>query len=228
VLNLANNRNLSSDAKNVHRDLEVGLPVSHVSNDSCVSMYSNTGDALEATLPVDDADIRQCLFRLARRLKATKKTLQLGEREFTEILERWCKLAVRNGVDVSLDEIESEMATIWPKVRFAAGEDVVGTCWAAISTTRHRPPACANAYRHPKVKQLISLCCELQKANGAERTFFLTCEDASRFLGTSVEQAGRWLRMLRRVGPKQVLRLVEAHKFGEKLPNRYKFIGAAV
>jgi hypothetical protein len=218
----------------VHRDTISCQPASRDSNasmdssDSSVFMYIEK--ELGAYLPRKDGDVRHCLFRLARWLKAIKEWGPDDRREYCGVLKRWCDLAATNGVDVSLEEIQYEMGTIWPKVVFAAGDDIVGGCWAAVNAAGYRPPKCADWYTSGKIKRMISLCHELQRVNG-DRPFFLTLEAAAHLLGTSPEQAGRWFRMLRRDSPeyrdRQVLQAVELHGFGERKVNKYRFVGKA-
>jgi hypothetical protein len=142
------------------------------------------------------------------------------------VLRYWATLASQNGIDLDADEVLFEAESIWPTFK---REDVVFKAWVAVNSEAYSPPSCASWFVHPKLRQLVALCFELQK-NSQGKPFYLTVSDAARLLGTTAVQAGRWFRLLRSDSQKrrgrQVLHPVALHKFGERKPNLYRFIGS--
>src|SRR5690349_14198984 len=94
----------------------------------------------------------------------------------------------------------------WGKVRFPQGSEPMALMFAAAIEAD--TPAEAEQYEQKKLRLMVALCRELQRAAGSA-SFFLSARTAARLLGIDPATAARWLRGLRHDG---ILHLAEAGK----------------
>jgi hypothetical protein len=81
--------------------------------------------------------------------------------------------------------------------------------------TASDPPAVAMQFEQPEIRQLVSLCRELQRHAG-DAPFYLGCRTAGRLLDVDHQRAARWLFLLKMEG---VLRESEKGGIGK---NRFR------
>ena len=81
-------------------------------------------------------------------------------------------------------------------------------------------PAEAAEIEQEKLRQLVALCRELQRAAG-DGPFFLSCRTAGRLLGVHFKTANRWLFYLVQEG---LLELVKAGDASTMQASRYRYV----
>ena len=88
---------------------------------------------------------------------------------------------------------------------------------------RSNPPAAAMRYEQSGLRQLVTLCRELQRHAG-DGPFYLGCRTAGRLLGVDHTRAWRWLFLLKADG---VLHESEKGEIAGKRyrATRYRYIG---
>ena len=89
--------------------------------------------------------------------------------------------------------------------------------WARIAEL----PEEAYRYEQEPLRQLVSLCRELQRVSG-EFPFFLSCRTVERFLGVGFKTANRWLFLLVEEG---VLEIVRKGSMVGRRASRYRYVG---
>ena len=89
---------------------------------------------------------------------------------------------------------------------------------ARVKAERSEPPECAKRFSHAKLRLLVGLCWELQKAHG-ERPFFLSCIEVGKRLGIHYKRANAWLHILRTGG------VLEVAARPARRAIRYRFVG---
>jgi hypothetical protein len=182
--------------------------------------------AVERWLPAGSGDDRgKSLFGLARELKAIPEVAGRSVEELAGVVLHWHKAAVLVLGEFPVEEAAYLFGQSWKIVKCPAGADAARLAFERAK--RGKPPKCAEEYGSAKLKLLISLCFELQRAQGA-RPFFLSCRKAGALLGIHYKQANVWLRFLRKDGG--VLResaLLSEKPRGHSLRKalRYRFVG---
>lgn len=223
----------------VHREATQSV-VSVVSEDSADSVVSedSVGKGREASLPkavvtaaIEDSlpragsgdDLRGCMFRLARMLRAHRATAGVGPARLRKFCDMWHKRAVEAGhSDWSAELVFFCFEEVWGGVKFAAGTDVVAECAAKVSEASL--PACAARFADSRTRYLVGLCHELQRVHG-DGPFYLSCRDAGRMLGIGHKEAALLLRVLADEARGDVLRVVERPSRGKLKAIRYQFVG---
>jgi len=95
------------------------------------------------------------------------------------IVRKWHELALQEIRTKSFEESWFDFVESWKQVRWAADEGPFQDILAkAVATT----PPVALKYENPKIRLLISLCCELQKSAG-DKPFYLAARKAAEVLG---------------------------------------------
>ena len=175
--------------------------------------------AIRRTLPPGPGQRRNKLFQLARQLKAIPELADRSAGELRPVVEESHQAALPYIKTKPLEASVWNFREAWDRVRFPAGEDIVGRCFAAAKD--RAPPKCAEQYEGPGVRRLVALCRELQREYG-ERPFFLSCRTAGSLLGIGHKTASNWLRGLCGDG---ILGVVERPPRPTRKALRYKYLG---
>jgi hypothetical protein len=121
------------------------------------------------------------------------------------------------------DELLFDLIDKVGRVKIPLGADTINTAWERMLRSPY--PEAANLFRQEELKQLTSLCWQLQKLQGLD-PFFLSCRTVQRLWSLkSHTKAARWLLGLRRV---KVLELVDPGDSGSHRASRYIFTGPVV
>jgi hypothetical protein len=196
--------------------------VSRGENDARTLACAALDAAVDKSLPKEGDDLRSCLFRFARELKAHPQTVGVAAERLRPFTERWHARAVELGHEEwSAELVHWCFSEVWGTVQFAAGADVVGAC--AERAENGSLPACALKFDDSRMRLLVGLCCQLQRVHG-DSEFFLSCRDAGRVLGVRHEEAALMLRVLASddVG---ILRVTKRPPRGSPKAIRYLFRG---
>lgn len=136
------------------------------------------------------------------------------------VVKAWHSAALPRIATKPLEETIWDFAESWDKVRFPADARPVAMCFA--EAVKAPTPKCAEHYEHPKIRLLVALCRELQRAAG-DAPFFLACRTAAKLLEYNHVDVAAWLRGLRR---DKVLELVDKRSGGGgRRAYRYRYRG---
>jgi hypothetical protein len=177
-----------------------------------------TEQAILRTLPTREGERHWKVFELARELKALPHLSDADPASLEPVVRHWHSQALPVIRTKPFEETLTDFLLGWDKVKFIAGQ---GPLDVAFARSQERMPEVARRYEDPGVRNLVSLCAELQRMAG-DRPFFLACRSAGRLLGVSHVTAWRWLALLQ---CQKVLRL--AAKGGREIrkANEYHFDG---
>ncbi len=179
-------------------------------------------DAITRALPneriTDDTDFRHGVFRLCRELRG-EHAVALPD-QLRPLVEQWWENARRFLPGRTWVDVWSEFLAGWPKVRRAAGEDQIALSWQAANALPPLPEAAR--YDDPRIGKLMTLCSQLQKANGGA-AFFLNGRKVAELFGVSHPVAGKWLNMLVQDGVLEVIDRGGGIKAGRRMARSYRF-----
>jgi hypothetical protein len=175
--------------------------------------------ALPTELVKTDKDFRLAVFRLARHLKGVAPSLL--DSQLRPLVQRWHGLASRFLQGRTFVDTWSEFLPGWPKVRHPVGDGQVERSWLAANSLPPLPQA--SQYDDPRIGVLMTLCSQLQKANG-NQSFSLGYRTVGQLFGISHTHGGNWLTMLVK---DRFLEIVEAgggFKGGQRTARTYRLI----
>lgn len=199
---------------------EEAIPsASSVEMDGSVAMLVDA--AIRKTQPERTGQRHNCEFQLARELRAIPGLAARSIDDLKPYVRRWYDRALLIIGTKEWETIWWEFKAAWEDVQFPAGELVADQCLEMAM--RADPPECAAKYESKRVRLLVGLCYQLQKAKGA-LPFFLSCRTAGRLMGVDEKTANLWLRGL---CADEVLKVVEKPPRGSLRAIRYQFIGKA-
>ena len=152
-------------------------------------------EAIERTLPKDIHTRHRKIFDFARELKSMPEYMEAEPKEFRSVVEQWHKKALPNIGTKEFEETWIDFLKGWHKAKWKIGESPMAQIFE--KTIQLEPPKVAvEKYpEHNKLKLLVSLCRELQRAAG-ENPFFLTVRTAGRLLDVAPMTISRWLFLL--------------------------------
>jgi hypothetical protein len=143
--------------------------------------------------------------------------------ELEWIVREWHRMALSVIRTHAFEETLIDFLQAWDKVKYPLGAGPMDVIFERARASA--PPAFAQRYEQPRLRQLVSLCRELQRHAG-ESAFYLGCRTAGRLLDVDHTTAWRWLFLLKRHGVLQ-----ESEKGGQgensKRATRYLYTGDA-
>jgi len=168
------------------------------------TVESAVEEAICATLPKELHTRNHQIFEFGRTLKSLPQFVDIDPREFRRYVELWHERALPNIATKEFEETWIDFLKAWPRIKYAKGDEPMAVIYERA--VRLEPPKIAvEKYPdHGKLKILVSLCRELQRAAGNE-PFFLSARTAGRLLEVSPMQANRWLFLLKSDG---ILKLI--------------------
>jgi hypothetical protein len=130
---------------------------------------------------------------LARELKGLPSLADAQAKDLKPYVRRWHKLALPMIATKAFDETWIDFLRAWPRVKFPKGTEPM----AVILRAAHAlpVPSIGTQFEEPKIRLLVSLCHELQRASGVA-VFFLSCRTAGRLLEVNLATAWRYLYLL--------------------------------
>jgi hypothetical protein len=174
--------------------------------------------AILESLPIAPGNRNKQVFELARALKAIPSLADAPADDLKEYVQHWHKLAKPIIRTQPFEETWIDFLRGWPKVKFPKGaEPMVQIFERAVS---EQIPKVAEQYEEERIRLLVSLCRELQRAAG-DGPFYLSVRTAGRLLGVDHTTASRWLFLLKHDG---VLREVSRGSQKSRKASRYQYI----
>lgn len=164
----------------------------------------------------------ECLWQLARTLKALPHLADAGEGDLWPFVEQWFGLAQAVISTKSLSVCWADFKRQWKLARVPAGQGFD----AAVARILSEPlPSEADRYEEETVRRLVAVCAGLHRFAG-EEPFYLSCRTAQRVCGFgSYHTASRRLTRLVEDG---LLKVVLKARGGtdRRRATRYRWVGA--
>ena len=187
-----------------------------------VSLIMNHDDAVRVSMPTGTHQNHDCLFKLARAIKAL--ALHDGRdiplTEMNKIFLKWHSRAMPF-LDPSqnADDYWFEFLDAHEKADHPLGIDVIAAAWSTAQSKS--PPPVAEQFATTEIRMLVSLCRELQ-ALARDKPFFLSTRSVQRlFRLPSPMSASRWLNGLCR---SQILKIVVRGSNETKRATRFLYL----
>jgi hypothetical protein len=176
------------------------------------------------TLPKELRTRHRRVFDFARKLWSLPQYTEADPVQFRSVVMEWHRRALPNIRTKEFEETWIDFLKAWGKVKWKIGENPMAQVFE--KTIRLEPPPIA-VEKYPendKMKLLVSLCRELQRATGKGRTFFLSCRTAANLLGVRPMTVSRWFFLLETDG---ILKTVSKGKMtkGGGIATRFRYIG---
>jgi hypothetical protein len=149
--------------------------------------------AIERTLPTGRRQRHKAIFEFSRELKAIPGLAAAEPIELAPYVRMWHARALRYIATRPFEETLIDFVEGWHKVKFPKGQEPIAVLFK--QAIESELPDAAEQFEQQKLKQLVSLCRELQRACG-EKPFFLSTRTAGELLGVTHLTAWRWLRLL--------------------------------
>jgi hypothetical protein len=198
------------------RDSRSHPPCSAVSVVSAISVAS----AIKTTLPRGERERNNCIWLLARALRAVPELAGAELPALRPVVKQWHEAALPVIRTKAFTQTWSDFIHAWDRVMFPMGVGLAEIVRRAASSPA--PPEAALYEDAPDVRRLVCVCHEAQRATGTG-TFFLSCHQAGEILHVDPSTAWRWLRMLVADG---VLVVTQKGTQGPRgKATRYKYVG---
>jgi hypothetical protein len=184
---------------------------------------ASVSECIRRTLPAGQGQRHRQIFELARWIKAIPELASLDARELEHHVRDWHAQALPVIRTKDYAETWKDFKAAWLRIRIPAGAGSLNSAWVRALASP-LPPEAAQ-FRLPQIQQLVGLCRELQREQGAE-PFFLSCRDAAASLGLTGKNphvtAWRYLNTLCEAG---VLRKGKAGSQKDRKANEYLYLG---
>lgn len=178
--------------------------------------------AICATLPQEVGTRNRRIFEFARALKSLPQFSDADPRELREIVTVWHQMALPNIRTKEFEETWIDFLIAWPRIIYANGKEPMAEIFERAIQLEPPKIAVEKYPDHVKLKILVSLCRELQRAAG-DGPFYLSVRTAGRLLNVSPTHVSRWFFLLQSDG---ILELVS--KGGTRTTvreaSRYKYL----
>ncbi len=151
-------------------------------------------DILQSTQPHATGQRNRAVFELARALKGEPEVCEADPLELRSIVEAWHKFALPVINTEPFEDTWIDFLQAWPKVKYPKGTGPMDVMFERAIASE--PPKVAMRYGIPQLRQLVSLCRELQRHAG-DGPFYLGCRTAGRLLDVDHHRAAKWLFLLK-------------------------------
>ena len=187
---------------------------------SCPTTDNAIDFAIRSTLPKRPGQRNKLVFELARSLQAVPGLSDAGFDQLQPLVKQWHNLAKPYIGTSAFEETLADFIHGWPRVKFPKGKEPMANIIAAAFAAE--PPECVRHYESEPLKQLASVCRELQRATG-EAPFYLATRTVGQYFRVDPHTASRWLKLL------EVDRVIEVAEKGSQKTgraSRFRFRGA--
>ena len=151
--------------------------------------------AIIETLPKDYGTRNRQIFEFARALKSLPQFTEADPKQFRDIVRVWHTMALPKIRTKDFEGTWIDFLKGWPRIKYAKGQEPMAQIFE--KAIQLEPPQVA-VEKYPdnsKLKILVSLCRELQRAAG-ENPFFLSVRTAGKLLNVSAMEGSRCLFLL--------------------------------
>lgn len=189
---------------------------------SCEDVTADTliDSAIRSTLPKRPGQRNKLVFELARSLIAVPGWSDASFDQLQPLVRQWHNLARPYIRTPAFEETWADFIRAWPRVKYPKGkEPMVEIVANAFSAD---PPECVRHYESESLKQLASLCRELQRAS-VEGHFPLATRIVAKYFSVNPSTGSRWLKLLVMDG---VIELVAKGTQKNARASRFRYRGA--
>lgn len=166
---------------------------------SDATVESSVEAAICATLPKELHTRNRQIFEFGRALKSLPQFADADPREFRRYVKLWHERALLNIATKEFEETWIDFLKAWPRIKYARGEEPMAKIFERAIALETPKIAVEKYPDHSKLKILVSLCRELQRAAG-NKPFYLSVRTAGRLLDVKPMTANRWLFLLQSDG----------------------------
>ncbi len=149
--------------------------------------------AIERTIPTSGGKRHRKTFDFVRELRAIPELADLRPQALRPIVQEWHRRALPFIKTQAFEETWFDFVEGWAKVKFPKGQGPIDRAFQMAVAAE--VPEVALQYDQPKLRLLVSLCRELQRAN-PHGPIFLSAREGGRLLDVSHVQASRWMKLL--------------------------------
>ena len=187
-----------------------------------VKVESEVEAAIRATQPEEFGTRNRRIFEFARALKSLPQYADADPKELREIVKVWHKRALPNIRTKEFEETWIDFLKAWPRIKYAKGKEPMSKTFEKAIQLELPKIAMKKYPNNSKLKILVSLCRELQRAAG-NGPFFLSVRTAGSLLKVSPMQVSRWFFLLQSDG---ILELVSKGGTAETVrqASRYRYV----
>ena len=155
--------------------------------------------AIVETLPREFGTRNRKVFELARVLKTLPQFADADPRQLRDIVRSWHKRALPKIRTKEFEETWIDFLKAWPRLKYTMGKEPMAQIFEKAVQLESPEIAVKKYPGNAKLKILVSLCRELQRAAG-DSPFFLSVRTAAKLLDISPLTAGRWFFLLENDG----------------------------
>jgi hypothetical protein len=178
--------------------------------------------AIAETLPTGIGRRNDCVFKLARWLKAIPALADADPRQLKPIVQRWHGKALPFISTKPFTETWIDFLHAWPNVKFPKGTEPMTQILA--HALEAEVPKVAEQYDDDRLQRLVVYCRELQLSAGDgpfDGPFYLSARTAGRLLKVNHMTAWRWLFLLQ---AEHVLKAVKVGDAKTQKATRFRYI----
>ncbi|MEA3226841.1 MAG: bifunctional DNA primase/polymerase, partial [Planctomycetota bacterium] len=178
--------------------------------------------AITETLPQEVRTRNRQIFEFARALRSLPQFADADLQELRDIVKVWHERALPNIRTKEFEETWIDFLKAWPIIKHEKGEGPMAKIFEKAIQLDPPKIAVKKYPDHSKLKILVSLCRELQRAAG-DAPFFLAARTAGRLLNVAPITANRWLFLLLSDG---ILKLVSkgGTATNARQASRYRYV----
>jgi uncharacterized protein (DUF927 family) len=133
---------------------------------------------IQKTLPIEFGTRNQRIFDLARELKSLPQFANSDPRQLSGIVKEWHKRALPNIRTKEFEETKIDFLKAWPRINKKIGEEPMAEIIKKAFSLKPPKIALKHYPDNPQLQIFVSLCRELQKADG-QNTFYIACRKAA-------------------------------------------------
>ena len=178
--------------------------------------------AIIKTLPQEVGTRNRQIFEFGRALKSLPQFSDADPRELRKYVKAWRGKALLKIRTKEFEETWIDFLKAWPRIKYSKGEEPMAKILEKAIELEPPKIAVEKYPDHDKLKILVSLCRELQRAAG-NGPFYLSVRTAGRLLDVKPMTANRWLFLLQSDG---ILTLVSKGGTADAVrqASRYKYV----
>jgi hypothetical protein len=187
-----------------------------------ILVCKSIGEAIKRTLPKILHTRHRKIFDFARELKSMPEYTDADPNQFRSVVEQWHEKALPNIETKEFEETWIDFLKGWHKAKWKIGESPMAQIFEKAIHLEPPKIAVKKYPDHSKLKILVSLCRELQRAAGSQ-PFFLTVRTGARLLKVDPMTISRWLFLLE---SDEILKLVSKGGTAKTVreASRYRYI----
>ena len=176
-------------------------------------------EAITNTLPTEYGTRHLKIFYFARELYSMPEYTDADPKQFKTAVREWHKRALPNIRTKEFEETWIDFIKAWPKIKYKIGDEPMARIFETAIQLEPPKIAMEKYPQNNKLKILVSLCRELQRAAG-NNPFFLSVRTAGKLLGVSHMQVSRWFFLMEADG---ILKVVVKGGTAESPRNATRF-----